>query len=50
MTEVLRELGETIARQRPDCVLEYNVVFVFHYIILHHNASTSKCENVCRSI
>ena len=27
MTEVLRELGETIARQRPDCVLEYNVVF-----------------------
>ena len=27
MTEVLRELGEKIARQRPDCVLEYNVVF-----------------------
>ena len=27
MTEVLRELGETIARQRPDCVLEYNVIF-----------------------
>ena len=27
MTEVLQELGETIARQRPDCVLEYNVIF-----------------------
>jgi NADH-quinone oxidoreductase subunit C len=27
MTKVLRELGETIARQRPDCVLEYNVIF-----------------------
>ncbi|MDT2084633.1 MAG: NADH-quinone oxidoreductase subunit C [Planktomarina sp.] len=27
MTEVLRELGETIARQRPDCVLKYNVIF-----------------------
>lgn len=27
MTEVLRELGETIARQRPDCVIEYNVIF-----------------------
>ena len=27
MTEVLRELGETIARQRPDCVIEYNVLF-----------------------
>ena len=27
MTEVLRELGEKIARQRPDCVIEYNVIF-----------------------
>ena len=27
MTELLRELGETIARQRPDCVLGYNINF-----------------------
>ncbi|CAI8213809.1 NADH-quinone oxidoreductase chain 5 [marine metagenome] len=27
MTEVLQELGEMIASRRPDCVLEYNVIF-----------------------
>ena len=27
MTEALQELGEAIARQRPDCVLGYDIIF-----------------------